>query len=121
MERALLIEDNDRNRKLARAALEMAGFDVVSAATGSEGIEAALNGEFDVVLLDIQLPDMDGVRVLEALRAGTTTRSLPVVAVTASAMQSDRIRLLDAGFDGFITKPIDVPTFPDRVREVVTR
>lgn len=117
---ALLVEDNDRNRKLATAVLEMAGFDVRTATTGQGALDAIATEPPDVVLLDIQLPDIDGVEVLDRLRASAATAGLCVVAVTAFAMDGDRTRLIDAGFDGYVTKPIDVATFAATIRDYLT-
>lgn len=119
VQRVLLVEDNERNRKLARATLEMAGMQVTSVASGVEGVAAATNGEFDLVLLDIQLPDLDGAEVLAQLRAHPATSDLTIAAVTAFAMHGDRQRFLDLGFDGYLTKPIEVATFADHVRSLV--
>lgn len=114
--RVLIVEDNGRNLKLARDMLHHHGFSTESATTGAAGLELAQAGRFDVVLLDIELPDLDGREVLLRLRADPATASLPVIAVTAYAMEGDRDELLAAGFDDYITKPISVRTFADQVR-----
>jgi two-component system cell cycle response regulator DivK len=114
--RVLIIEDNERNLKLTRDMLHHHGFDTAAAGTGRAGLELAAAGGFDVVLLDIELPDLDGREVLRRLRSDPDTARLPVIAVTAYAMEGDREAFLDAGFDDYITKPISVRTFADQVR-----
>ena len=116
-ELVLIVDDNDKNLKLARDVLQYHGFRTLEASTGREGIDLARENDPDVVLLDIQLPDIDGVSALQELRASTKVEETPVVALTAFAMKADRQRFLDAGFNGYIAKPIDVRTFPLQVRE----
>ncbi len=111
----LIIEDNDRNLRLARDVLEFHGFRTLSATTGEEGVQLAREHGPDVVLTDVALPVMDGVEVAGVLRAEPGTAEIPVVALTASVMQSDRERFAAAGFAGLIAKPIDVPTFAQTV------
>jgi two-component system cell cycle response regulator DivK len=113
----LIVDDNDKNLKLARDILRYHGFRTLEASTGRQGIDLARESDPDLVLLDIQLPDIDGVSALRELRASAGTEGTPVVALTAFAMKSDRQRFLDAGFDGYIAKPIDVRMFPLQVRE----
>ncbi len=114
--RVLVVEDNERNSKLACAVLEMAGIASDVATNGSDALAACQANPPDAVLLDIQLPDRSGTEVLVDLRADARTASLPVIAVTAFAMNGDRDRLLAEGFDGYIAKPIDVATFAQTVR-----
>jgi two-component system, cell cycle response regulator DivK len=112
----LIVEDNDKNLKLARDVLQHRGFRTLEAMTAADGIALATEYRPDLVLMDIQLPDADGVSALKRLRAEPSTRSIPVVALTAFAMQTDRERISAAGFDGYLAKPIDIKTFPDQVR-----
>ena len=112
----LIVEDNDKNLKLARDVLQFQGFRTLEAGTGSDAIALAAEHRPDLILMDIQLPDMDGGTALGRLRAEPVTKAIPVVALTAFAMASDRDRLLGAGFDGYLAKPIDVKRFPDQVR-----
>ena len=112
----LLVEDNPRNLKLARDVLEYAGFRVAAVTTGEEAIAAARQGRPDVILMDLQLPGIDGHAALRQLRADPRTAGIPVVAVSAFAMPADRERALDSGFDGYIEKPISVRDLPDQVR-----
>jgi CheY-like chemotaxis protein len=112
----LVVEDNEKNLKLVKDVLEFAGLDVSDAASGEEGVDLARRLQPDLVLLDLQLPGIDGIEALRQIRADPVTSTLPVVAVTAFAMKSDRHRTLVAGFDGYIAKPISVRDFPDQVR-----
>ena len=104
----LVVEDNERNMKLVRELLEATGYRAIEAATGSQALDLARERRPDLVLMDIRLPDIDGVEALSRLRADDRTASIPVLAVTAQAMQGDRERCLAAGFDGYLSKPIDV-------------
>jgi two-component system, cell cycle response regulator DivK len=113
----LIVEDNDKNLKLARDLLQHDGFRTLEADTAAAGIALAEQHVPDLVLMDIQLPDMTGVTALGRLRALPATTTIPVVAITAFAMATDRERLLAAGFDGYLAKPIDIHEFTDRVRE----
>ena len=117
----LIVEDNERNRKLARDVLQFKGFRTLEAATAAEGIALAEAHHPRLVLMDIQLPDLDGTAALARLRAVAATASIPVVALTAFAMKDDRDRFLAAGFDGYVAKPIDVRQFPDQVRQFCER
>jgi two-component system cell cycle response regulator DivK len=112
----LVVDDNERNLRLARDVLEFAGIATLEARTGTEGIARAIEARPGVILMDIRLPDMDGPAALERLRADPRTAAIPVVAVTSSAMMGDRERLLGAGFDGYLEKPINVREFADQVR-----
>jgi len=113
----LLVEDNDRNLKLARDVLEYAGFTVLVAMSGEEAVARARSASPDLILMDLQLPGIDGHEALDRLRLDARTAAIPVVALTAYAMRQDRERALAAGFDGYLQKPIDVRRFPDQVRE----
>jgi two-component system cell cycle response regulator DivK len=112
----LIVEDNDKNLKLARDLLRYHGFETIEATSAEDGISLAVARKPHLILMDIQLPGMDGVSALEKLRANATTAAIPIVAMTASVMKEDRERFDKAGFDGFITKPIDVKVFPEQVR-----
>ena len=112
----LVVEDNERNLKLLRDVLEYAGYDVRVARTAEDGIVLAVKEPPDLVLMDLQLPGIDGTEALRRLRENPRTADIPVVAVTAQAMKQDRERALDAGFNGYIEKPISVRAFPDQVR-----
>jgi two-component system cell cycle response regulator DivK len=115
--RILIIEDNAQNRYLAAFLLEHAGYEVLQAETGAEGLEMAGRLLPDLILIDIQLPEMDGHEVTRNLKANPILREIPVVAVTSYAMAGDREKCLAAGAEGYIEKPIDPGTF---VAEVVS-
>ncbi len=117
----LIVEDNDKNMKLARDLLQFHGFATLEANNAEDGVVLAREKKPKLVLMDIQLPGMDGVTALAQLRADPATSTIPVVAMTASVMKEDRERFEKAGFDGFITKPIDVRAFPQQVRDAVAR
>ena len=112
----LIVEDNDKNRKLERDVLQFHGFKTAEAESGEEGVRLA--GELlpALVLMDIQLPGINGIEALRQLRADPRTGTIPVMAVTASAMTQDRQKILAAGFDGYQSKPINVKDFVAAVR-----
>jgi two-component system, cell cycle response regulator DivK len=112
----LIVDDNDKNRKLAREVLRAAGLRTIEAANGGAGIVIASEQLPDVILLDLQLPDMDGTDVARELRKEARTARLPIVAWSARANLGDQARLLAAGFVGYLEKPIDVGKFPEQVR-----
>jgi two-component system cell cycle response regulator DivK len=115
-ELVLVVDDNDRNLRLARDVLRFGGLRTLEAATGAEGVRLAGEHLPNVILMDVRLPDMDGLAALVLLRADPRTAGIPVVAVTSSAMMGDRERLLSAGFDGYLEKPISVKEFAEQVR-----
>ena len=112
----LVVEDNERNLKLLRDVLEYEGYDVRVARTGEDAVTVAIKEPPDLVLMDLQLPGIDGMEALRRLRESPRTVDIPVVAVTAQAMKQDRERALQAGFNGYVEKPISVRAFPDQVR-----
>jgi two-component system, cell cycle response regulator DivK len=113
--RILVVEDNPLNLKLVRDVLQYAGYDVIEAQSGEEGVRAAQADPPDLVLMDLQLPGIDGTETLRRLRQGSLGRDVPVVAVTAFAMAEDRERASLAGFDGFVEKPISVRELPGQI------
>ncbi|HYM82594.1 MAG TPA: response regulator [Candidatus Dormibacteraeota bacterium] len=115
--RILLVEDNERNMKLLRDVLRASGYDTIEATTGRDALTLAADDPPHLVLMDIRLPDMDGLEVLARLRSSPATETAPVVAVTAQAMKGDRERFVQAGFDDYLSKPIDV----DELLEAVAR
>lgn len=119
--RILVVEDNELNLKLVRDVLGHAGFDVVEARTGEEGVELASTCGPALILMDLQLPDIDGAEALRRIRSGDQGRDVPVVAVTAFAMRADRERAFDDGFAGYIEKPISTRELPRQVAEYLTK
>ena len=115
----LIVEDNARNRKLVRDVLGFAGFETIEACDGEAGLALARSRRPDAVLMDINLPGMTGIEVLQRLRADAATAAIPVLAVTAYAMKDDRARILAAGFDGYIEKPVDVRALPAQVEALL--
>jgi len=112
----LVVEDNDKNMKLVRDVLGATGYRTLEATTGARAVELAAEHEPDLVLMDVRLPDIDGVETLSRLRARTSTASIPVLALTAEAMRGDRERFLSAGFDGYLSKPVDIAEFVATVK-----
>ena len=112
----LIVDDNEKNMKLARDVLRLAGFRTLEAATGRESISLAREHLPDVILMDVRLPDMDGTEATRKLKQDPRTARIPVVALTSLAMKGDRELLLAAGFDGYLEKPISVREFPEQVR-----
>jgi two-component system, cell cycle response regulator DivK len=115
----LLVEDNDNNRLLVRDVLQASGYRVVEAENAEDGLRMAAEQQPALILMDIQLPGMNGIEALQRLRADPATRAIPVIAVTASAMTQDRRQIMAAGFDGYQPKPISVKGFLQAVREML--
>jgi two-component system cell cycle response regulator DivK len=116
-ERILVVEDNEKNMKLFRDVLGATGYRTLEATNGGEAVELATEHAPDLVLMDIQMPDFDGVEALRRLRADDRTAAIPVLAVTAQAMQGDRERFLAEGFDGYLSKPVNVRELIGTVRQ----
>jgi len=119
--RILVVEDNERNLKLVRDVLQFAGHEVIEARTGEEGVELTRTESPRLVLMDLQLPGIDGVEALRLIRESPEGARIPVVAVTAFAMKQDRARALSAGFDDYLEKPIDVRALPVQVQAFLAR
>jgi two-component system, cell cycle response regulator DivK len=117
----LIVDDNDRNRKLARDVLRVARFRTLEAGTAAEGIALASEHLPDVILMDLRLPDLDGMEAVRMLRAEPRTSRIPVVAVTALPLDARDDWVFEAGFAGYIVKPIDTDTFPGVVRGYCAR
>jgi len=111
----LVVDDNELNLQLACDALELAGHETLAAANGSEGIDIAVSGCPDLILMDLRMPVMNGEKAMQKIRADARTRDILVIVLTASAMAGEREQLLAAGFNGYISKPIDVASFADEV------
>jgi two-component system cell cycle response regulator DivK len=112
----LVVEDNERNMKLFCDLLQASGYRTLEATTGERAVELALQHGPDLVLMDIQLPDIDGVEALDRLRADERSASMIVLALTAQAMEGDRERFLAAGFDGYLSKPVEIAEFVSTVK-----
>jgi two-component system, cell cycle response regulator DivK len=115
----LIVEDNEKNMKLARDLLEAKGYSTLGAVNGVDGVRLATEHTPDLVLMDIQLPDINGIEAFEQLRADSRTAQIPIVAFTASVTPSDRTRVMQAGFDGFLSKPISIKEFLATVKRML--
>ena len=110
-EQILVVEDNEKNMKLFRDVLRATGYRTLEASTGAQALIVATAHQPALVLMDVRLPDMGGVEVLRRLRMDERTATIPVLAVTAQAMKGDRARFIEAGFDGYLSKPVDIDVF----------
>jgi two-component system cell cycle response regulator DivK len=117
----LLVEDNEKNMKLLRDVLTSQGYRTLEATSGEDAVELALSATPALVLMDVQLPGIDGVEALARLRGDERTAAILVVALTAQAMEGDRKRFLNAGFDGYISKPVNIVELISAVREYCDR
>ena len=115
----LIIEDNEKNRKLVRDVLQVKGYRTIETETAEEGIRLAIEQLPALILMDIQLPGMDGIAALRQLRANPQTKNIPVIAITASAMTYTRKTMLAEGFDGYQSKPISVKDFLGEIERVL--
>jgi len=115
----LIIEDNEVNRVLVRDMLQFKSYRTIEASSAEQGVRVAREQKPALILMDFHLPKMNGIEAFNALRADPETRSIPVIAVTASAMPEDRKKILDAGFDGLQTKPIHVTDFLNSVEKAL--
>jgi two-component system cell cycle response regulator DivK len=113
--KVLYIEDNLDNMILVKRVLEIEGYQVLGAETGAEGLVKAMENLPDIVITDINLPDIDGYEVTDTLKKDTKTAHIPVIAMTANVMKKDRENVIQAGCDGFISKPIDVDDLPGQI------
>jgi len=119
MSTILIVEDNEKNMKLARDILRAKGYVTLEAVNGLDGVRLALEHKPDLVLMDIQLPDINGIEAFERIRANAETAKVPVIAFTASVTTGDRSRIGDAGFDGFLGKPINLKEFLETMRRTL--
>jgi two-component system cell cycle response regulator DivK len=114
----LIVEDNETNRKLLRDVLQFKGYRTIEAETGEDGVTLAIQHKPDLILMDYQLPGIDGIEAFRRIRNATATAHIPIVATTASAMPEEAKKMKEAGFDGFLTKPINVKGFVQFVADV---
>ena len=115
----LIIEDNEKNRKLCRDVLQVKGYKTIESETAEEGIDLAHGEAPALILMDIQLPGIDGITAMKRLKADANTKSIPIIAITASAMTNNRQAMLVEGFDGYQTKPITLKDFLGEVQRVL--
>jgi two-component system cell cycle response regulator DivK len=115
----LIVEDNEKNLKLVRDLLQVSGYQTLESETAEDGILIARESQPALILMDIQLPGMSGIEALKVLRADPITQKIPVIAVTASVMTQDSQNIMDAGFNGYQRKPIDIKEFLDEVRRLL--
>jgi two-component system cell cycle response regulator DivK len=121
MSTVLIVEDNDKNMKLARDVLQAKGYQTLEAITGEDGVKLARDMKPDLVLMDIQLPGINGIEAFRQIRADANTSRIPVVALTASVTPTDRTAIAAAGFDAFLSKPINLKEFLDTVKRMVEK
>ena len=114
----LIVEDNEKNLKLMRDILQFKGYATVEATTAEEGVDIAVTSLPELILLDIQLPGMNGIEAMKILKERQETTDIPVIAVTASVMTHDRHKLIEAGFDDYQAKPIEIREFLERIEKI---
>jgi two-component system cell cycle response regulator DivK len=117
----LVVEDNDRNLRLMRILLKANGYEVIEASTGTEAMDYLQDHVPDLILMDIQLPHTDGLALTRLIKNGVQTKDIPIIAVTAYAMKGDRERMLEAGCDGYISKPIDTQKLPQIIADALQK
>ncbi len=117
----MVVEDNEKNRKLMRVILKAKGFSVIEATTGEEALNILKNQKPDIILMDIQLPGVDGLTLTKQIKADATSSAIPIIAVTAHAMKGDEQKILDAGCDGYISKPVNTQELPFIVEKYIKK
>ncbi|OGA04559.1 MAG: histidine kinase [Betaproteobacteria bacterium RIFCSPLOWO2_02_FULL_62_17] len=118
MSTILVVEDNENNMMLVRGVLQMKGYTVLEATTGTDGARLALECDPDLILMDIHLPDISGIETLTQIRAAPSVRKVPVIAVSASVMPEDQQQIIASGFDAYITKPLNMRSFLESVEKL---
>ena len=119
MATVLLVEDNEMNRDMLSRRLKKRGYDLLIAEDGEQGVTQADNNHPDIILMDMSLPGIDGVEATRQIRSMSHTSSIPIIALTAHAMESDRKRCLEAGCDEFETKPVDLPRLLQKIAQLL--
>lgn len=119
MEKVLVVEDNPDNMRLIKKILEHGGYSVSGAAIGADGLELAAKHRFEFIIIDINLPDMDGLELAKQLRSKVQEPGVPIIAITSNALRGDRAKILQAGCDGYFEKPIDPLTILDDIRRII--
>jgi len=120
MNRVLVVEDNENNMKLLCLVLEKYGYEPIQAFTGEEGVEKAIAERADLILMDIQLPDISGLEAVKRIRMRDDMQKIPIIAITSYAMAGDREMILDMGCNGYFEKPIDPLTLMDDIEKIVS-
>ena len=108
----MVVEDNEKNRKLMRVVLKAKGYNIIEAATGEEALNLLKNQKPDIILMDIQLPGIDGLTLIKEIKASAVTKDIPIIAVTAYAMKGDEQKILDTGCNAYVSKPINTQELP---------
>ena len=121
MAKILLVEDNEMNRDMLSRRLQKRGYDVVIAVDGQQGVILAQSEAPDLIVMDMSLPVLDGWEATRQLKTATTTRAIPIIALTAHAMSGDRERAMEAGADDFDTKPVELPRLLEKIEALLTR
>jgi CheY-like chemotaxis protein len=119
--RVLLVEDNLDNFELVRFLLERSNYQVLGAHNGQKALEIARQELPDLIVMDLSIPEVDGWTAGRELKADPRTASIPLLALTAHTLPGDRKRTMESGFDGFISKPIDISTFPERIKNAIQK
>lgn len=117
----MVVEDNEKNRKLVRVVLKAKGYNIIEAATGEEALNLLKNQKPDIILMDIQLPDIDGLTLIKQIKASVITKDIPIIAVTAYAMKGDEQKILDTGCDAYVSKPINTQELPRIVEKYIKK
>ena len=119
MKTIMIVEDNPKNLKLIKLILESNGFSTIVAENGKKCLDLVETSRVDLILMDIQMPELDGIECLKCIRGNEATRAIPVIATTAFAMKGDKERFLGLGFDGYISKPIRIEPFLEKINETL--
>ncbi len=117
----MVVEDNEKNRKLMRVVLKAKGYNIIEAATGEEALNLLKNQKPDIILMDIQLPGIDGLTLIKQIKASVITKDIPIIAVTAYAMKGDEQKILDTGCDAYVSKPINTQELPRIVEKYIKK
>jgi len=117
----MVVEDNEKNRKLMRVVLKAKGYNIIEAATGEEALNLLKNQKPDIILMDIQLPGIDGLTLIKQIKASVITKDIPIIAVTAYAMKGDEQKILDTGCNAYVSKPINTQELPLIVEKYIKK
>ena len=117
----MVVEDNEKNRKLMRVVLKAKGYNIIEASTGEEALNLLKNQKPDIILMDIQLPGIDGITLIKQIKGDITTKDIPIIAVTAYAMKGDEQKILETGCDAYVSKPINTQELPLIVEKYIKK